>query len=137
MSQVRMLACLAPVALVVSAPAGLTQEGRAQQVAGSAVYKTYCVVCHGPAGKGDGPLADSLRFRPPDLTLLAKKNGGAFPKGRVLRTVDGRKPVKGHGGPDMPVWGDAFKQSQDGYGEAAVQAKIEAVVAHVETLQER
>jgi len=45
--------------------------------------------------------------------------------------------VKGHRGPDMPVWGDAFKQSQDGYSEAVVREKIEAVVAHVETLQER
>jgi hypothetical protein len=70
------------------------------------------------------------------LTILAKKNGGTFPKDQVLRTVDGRKAVKGHGGADMPIWGDAFKQSKDGYSEAAVKAKIEAVVGYIETLQE-
>jgi len=25
--------------------------------------------------------------------------------------IDGRHPVPGHGGPDMPVWGDAFKRA--------------------------
>jgi mono/diheme cytochrome c family protein len=103
----------------------------AQQVAGSAVYKTYCQVCHGPSGQGDGPLADSLRFRPPDLTLLARKHGGKFLRERVHRRV------KGHGGPDMPVWGDAFKNSAGGYDEAAVRAKIKAVVDHQETMQAR
>ena len=131
------VASLVSVVVVLVPAAGLAQEAGIQQVAGSAVYRTYCAVCHGPAGKGDGPLADSLRMRPPDLTLLARKNGGTFPKDRVLRTVDGRKPVKGHGGTDMPVWGDAFKQARDGYSEAAVKERIEAVVNHIEAIQER
>jgi mono/diheme cytochrome c family protein len=108
-----------------------------QQVAGSSIYRTYCEVCHGRGGQGDGPLADSLRVRPPDLTLLAKKNDGKFPRERVQRTVDGRNPVRGHGGPDMPVWGDAFKNVREGYDEASVKAKIKAVVDHLETLQTR
>jgi mono/diheme cytochrome c family protein len=107
----------------------------AQQVAGSSVYKTYCEVCHGHFGQGDGPLADSLRSRPSDLTALARKNGGVFPREQVERTVDGRKPVKGHGGADMPVWGDAFKNVRERYDEAAIKAKIKAVVDHLETLQ--
>ena len=104
---------------------------------GSGIFTTYCAVCHGSSGHGDGPLSGSLRVRPPDLTLLARKNGGTFPKDRVTRTVDGRNPVKGHGGADMPVWGDAFKQSQDGYSEAKVKQKIEAVVEHLESLQQQ
>jgi len=137
MHQARILALLGPLTLTVAAAAAQEPEIPEQMVAGSSVYRTYCTVCHGPGGKGDGPLANSLRFRPPDLTLLARKNGGKFPKERVLRTVDGRNPVKGHGGPDMPVWGDAFKESRGTLNEKAVQQKIEAVVNHLESLQEK
>jgi mono/diheme cytochrome c family protein len=123
---------------LAAARVGAQETGAGEpEVAGPSVYRTYCTVCHGPGAKGDGPLAESLRFRPPDLTLLARKNGGTFPKDRVLRTVDGRNPVKGHGGQDMPVWGDAFKHSRESFSEKAVRQKIEAVVQHLETLQER
>jgi hypothetical protein len=88
-------------------------------------------------GKGDGPLAESLRFRPPDLTLLASRNGGTFPTTKVTRIVDGRDPVGGHGGPDMPVWGDAFKNAEGGFDDDEVNRKIQAVVAHMERLQEK
>ncbi|HEY5907870.1 MAG TPA: c-type cytochrome [Vicinamibacteria bacterium] len=137
MGQVRTVAHLVPLVVILAPAAGFAQDVGTQHVAGSAVYRTYCAVCHGPAGKGDGPLADSLRVKVPDITLLARKNKGTFPKDQVLRIVDGRKPVKGHGGTDMPVWGDAFKQATDGYSEAAVKEKIEAVVGHLETIQER
>jgi mono/diheme cytochrome c family protein len=106
-------------------------------VAGSDVYRSYCAVCHGTSARGDGSLAGSLRTRPADLTRLAQRNGGTFPRDEVVRTVDGRRPVKGHGGGDMPVWGDAFRQSSDGGDEAAVAARISAVVEHLDLLQER
>ena len=41
---------------------------------------------------------------------------------------DGRELVKGHGGTDMPVWGDAFKRSSAGDSETAVKARIKALV---------
>lgn len=44
-------------------------------------------------------------------------------------------PVKGHGGTDMPVWGDAFKRSVEGYSEKAVKTRIEAIVEYVRTIQ--
>ena len=44
---------------------------------------------------------------------------------------------KGHGGPDMPVWGDAFKASRVGSSEEAIQARIKALVEHLERIQER
>jgi hypothetical protein len=49
--------------------------------------------------------------------------------------VDGRDPVKGHGGADMPVWGDAFKRSADGFTEEKIKQRIGAVVAHLEDIQ--
>lgn len=35
---------------------------------GAALYSQHCVSCHGPGGKGDGPLAARLPTRPADLT---------------------------------------------------------------------
>jgi len=104
-------------------------------LSGDSLFKTYCATCHGPSAKGDGPLADHLRFRPPDLSLFAKRNGGKFAADKVERIIDGRAPLKGHGGPDMPVWGDAFKNSSAGYSEAAVKARIKALVEFLEGLQ--
>jgi mono/diheme cytochrome c family protein len=44
-----------------SAPAG-SLRGSAQ--AGAALYRQYCATCHGPGGKGDGPVAATLNPRP-------------------------------------------------------------------------
>jgi mono/diheme cytochrome c family protein len=111
------------------------QEVGHPSVSGDGVFKIYCAVCHGKEAKGDGPLAGSLRFAPVDLTLLAKRNGGVYPSEMVFRIIDGRKPVKGHGGPDMPTWGDAFKASADGYTEERVKAKIDALVEFLKSIQ--
>jgi mono/diheme cytochrome c family protein len=111
------------------------EDNQPKVVSGHATYMTYCAVCHGVAARGDGPLADSLRVRPPDLTLLAKRSGGRFDDETVRRIIDGRKPVKGHGGPDMPVWGDVFKNTADGYSDAAVREKVMGVVEHLRSIQ--
>jgi Cytochrome c len=100
-----------------------------------ATYQTYCAVCHGVDGKGDGALTDRLRVRPPDLTLLARRNKGTFPKDMVYRVIDGRSPVKGHGGPDMLVWGDAFKEPGEQYSESRVKEKIDGLVAYLASIQ--
>jgi mono/diheme cytochrome c family protein len=119
----------------------LAQESRSEPAkdaySGSALFRTYCSSCHGLAGKGDGPIADGLRVRPPDLTLLAQRDHGKWDGDKVARIIDGRDPVKGHGGADMPVWGDAFKSSREGYDEAAVKARIRAIVEHLEGIQVR
>ena len=104
------------------------------QTAGSSLFKTYCATCHGVRARGDGPLADQLRVRPPDLTLFGHRNG-SFDREKVRRIVDGRDPVKGHGGPDMPVWGDVFKQADEGYSERKVTARIQAIVDYLSALQ--
>jgi mono/diheme cytochrome c family protein len=110
-------------------------QAEAPSVAGSSVYRTYCASCHGADAKGDGPLAEHLRFRPPDLTLIAKRNAGTYPADKVYRIIDGRNPVKGHGGPEMPVWGDAFKNVTEGYKEDDVKVKIDALVDHLRSIQ--
>jgi mono/diheme cytochrome c family protein len=104
---------------------------------GSDLYRNYCAVCHGTSARGDGPLADKLKKRPPDLTQFAKQNGGTFPSALVAGIIDGRRAMPGHGGPDMPVWGDAFKVSQIGGSEEAVKARIDELVRYLATLQEK
>lgn len=131
------------------AVAGLPSTGHAQKpnensklddsvaYSGISLFRTYCSTCHGLAGKGDGPMAEQLRYRPPDLTLLAERSGGHYPAAVVFQMIDGRKPLKGHGGPDMPVWGDAFKNSRDGFDEESVRGKIQAIVDYLGGIQER
>jgi mono/diheme cytochrome c family protein len=115
--------------------APVTPEPALSAVGGAYAFRTYCASCHGTDARGEGPLTDSLRFRPPDLTLIAKRNGGEFPTEKVVRIVDGRNPLKGHGGPDMPIWGDAFRNAETGYDDAAARAKVREVVNHLKTLQ--
>ena len=116
------------------------QEKTEKQLAverGASSYRTHCAVCHGKSGEGDGPLADQLRFAPPDLTRLARRNGGRFDSEMVQRIVDGRWPVRSHGGPEMPVWGDVFLEPRKGYSRDAVRQRIVELAAFLATLQKR
>ena len=103
---------------------------------GAALFKVWCASCHGITANGTGPLAPQMRRRVPDLTQIAEKNGGLFPVARVRRIIDGRD-VGAHGNPDMPVWGSAFKASGEAITEAAVRARIDALVRYLETIQRR
>jgi mono/diheme cytochrome c family protein len=123
-----------PVVTTLAQPPA-PKEGTISQYVGSDMYKNYCAACHGASARGDGPLADRLKKRPPDLTLFARNNAGVYPADTVRRIIDGRKPLPGHGGGDMPIWGDAFKFAQGGGGELAVRERIDAIVGHLETLQ--
>ena len=115
----------------------LPQPPVQQAYSGSELFKTYCAACHGTSAHGDGPLAANMKKPPPDLTQFAARNGGVFSAALVTQIIDGRQPVKSHGGPDMPVWGDAFKASRLGSSEESVQARIKALVEYLEHIQER
>jgi mono/diheme cytochrome c family protein len=114
-------------------PAGST--GYQTTFVGSEIFRTYCATCHGVGAKGDGPLAEMLKKRPADLTLFARNNNGVYPAELVGKIIDGRQPVPGHGGKDMPVWGDAFKGAAGGGDEASIKARIDALVEHLKTVQ--
>jgi mono/diheme cytochrome c family protein len=120
--------------LLLAAPAD-AQSNSAMM--GDYLFRTYCAVCHGTSARGDGPLADSMRRRPADLTEIAKRNKGVYPADEVFRIIDGRRPVRGHGGPDMPVWGDVFARADGGGDPAVVESRIKALVAYLETIQAR
>lgn len=71
-------------------------------------FERSCAVCHGADAKGSGPYTPYLKTTPPDLTVLAKKNGGIFPTERVHQVIDGRAQVGAHGPREMPVWGARY-----------------------------
>jgi mono/diheme cytochrome c family protein len=135
------LACMlaALTALAMATPPRTSAQQTSEAILGGSdggsIFRTYCASCHGTEAKGDGPLAENLRIRPSDLTSIAKRNKGEFDSDKVHRIIDGREPVKGHGGTDMPVWGDAFKRSHEGFSEAAVKARIDAIVAFLKSVQ--
>ena len=134
----RGLALAAALALAgTTASAQTAARPDQQDFSGSSLYRTYCASCHGTEAKGDGPIAEHLRVRPSDLTTISKRNEGKFPTEAMHRVVDGRQPVRGHGGGDMPVWGDAFKNSIDRSDDATVRAKIGALVDFLESIQKK
>ena len=69
-----------------------------------------CAICHGAAGKGDGPTRRSSS-RPPRPTTLAERQGGTFPFLDELMIVDGPSGVRAHGDSAMPIWGNIFSDS--------------------------
>ena len=62
----------------------------------------------GTDGHGDGVMAHYLKYKPTDLTALARNNHGVFPEKQVKAIIDGTKVVGPHGGREMPVWGREF-----------------------------
>jgi hypothetical protein len=67
-------------------------------------FLSKCADCHGADGKGAGPMSSKLKTRPPDLTVLAKRNNGIFSPHAVVEAVDGRSAIR-HREVEMPVWG--------------------------------
>jgi mono/diheme cytochrome c family protein len=101
---------------------------------GEEMYKTYCAVCHGSDGKGNGPAANSLKVPPPDLTNLTTKNGGKYPALKVAAILNGEEVVAAHGSKDMPIWGNLFWSMSGGH-KAEVQQRVTNLNKYVESLQ--
>ena len=109
------------------------QTAPATEASGSDLFYNNCASCHGTDGRGNGPLGQVLTVRPANLTIIAKNTGGKFPADKIYQLIDGRNPaVRGHGGPDMPVWGDVFAARGS---TASVKNRINALVKYIETLQ--
>jgi len=102
---------------------------------GADTYAFYCAPCHGKDGKGRGPVAEALKTLPADLTTLAARNGGAFPKDRVRAFVTaGDRAIPAHGSPAMPVWGPTFSALDA--NDKVVSVRIFNVVAYLESIQQ-
>lgn len=67
-------------------------KGKTETIAaGKKIYSTYCVVCHGDKGKGDGIAASGLNPRPADHTSekFQKQTDGAI----FWKLTNGRPPM--------------------------------------------
>ena len=107
-----------------------------ESLAGEDSFSFYCAPCHGRAGKGDGPVAAALKTAPPDLTTLARRNGGIFPTADVTSFVLGTgRALPAHGPGDMPVWGPIFRALET--SDPRVKVRIENIIAYIESIQSR
>jgi mono/diheme cytochrome c family protein len=101
---------------------------------GKEMFNSYCAVCHGKDGKGNGPAASAMKTVPTDLTGLAKQNGGKYPAAHVSAVIRGQATTPSHGSGDMPIWGPLFSSIDQGH-EAQVQQRIANLVTYIESLQ--
>ncbi len=82
---------------------------------GRRLFTSYCQLCHGPEGKGDGPLAVKRNMHPADLTVTVRSRSDT-----VLRKIisgDGRQTITGRDrhniiSDSMPAWEDVFDATQ-------------------------
>ncbi len=115
---------------IIHAPASNTDP-----TSGIDMYRSYCAVCHGLDGKGNGPAAPALRQRLPDLTLLSKKNGERFPRFHVSNVIMGDEVIAAHGSKEMPMWGDVFRDLKR--DEAIVKLRAHNLTQYIASLQEK
>ena len=111
---------------------------------GKSEYYSKCAVCHGLSGKGEGSFGEVLKVNMPDLTLIAKRNGGVFPLDRVTMAIDGRATPRAHGTSEMPIWGTRYSvEAAPRYddfrydSEAFVKVRVLALVDYLYRLQAR
>ena len=107
---------------------------------GKREYDSKCAVCHGADGKGTGPYAQELKSPLPDLTTMAKRNGGIFPVRKTFEIIEGAG--KGHGTRDMPVWGHDYTEKASElfpdlpYNQTAyVRTRINALMEYLAQMQ--
>ncbi|MBX5462665.1 MAG: c-type cytochrome [Steroidobacteraceae bacterium] len=126
---------IALVLLIVATVAARAQDF--SSYSGAELYHRFCASCHGDEGRGDGVVAPSFNIMVPDITRLARRNGGVFPAEQVRRIIDGTKTVPPHGSRDMPVWGfEFYAQNADKPDpKRAADEMIDRLTGHVRSLQ--
>ena len=136
--------CLLALLVVLLVGIGATQQTeikhvpiqRTARTSGREMYQTYCAVCHGIDGKGHGPAVEALKVPPPDLTTLARLNGGRHPSDHVRSAIEGDLRLSAHGTKEMPVWGYLFWRMSQGQG-SEVQLRVVNLNSYVASLQEK
>ena len=133
---------LAAALMTAAAPAAPASAFTQRAATGAEEYGMSCAACHGADGRGDGPMAHVLKVQPADLTAIAKRNNGKFPFERIVKIIDGRQLIKGHGPREMPVWGARYEMDvAKNYGphgsEQLVKSRVETLAHYLESIQEK
>lgn len=123
------------IACLILTNAFLVASPLAQDIEiGKSQYQVSCAACHGPDGKGDGPVSSELKTQPADLTVLARNNNGVFPYDRVYQMIDGRNStIASHGTREMPIWGYRFGPVH----AYRFKARVLAVIDYLKTVQQK
>lgn len=134
---------LAVFSAPVSAEVELNQEfltaSQARMTHGQELYEELCAVCHGHAGKGDGPAVPALAQVPSDLSVLAAHNDNVFPREALEQFIYGKNRIEAHGTLDMPIWGRAFEYTKPDLNRVRrinfAQHRIHNIVSYIESFQ--
>lgn len=140
MTRVALLFLALPAALALSACVTPQNAAMPEPTEGAELFQQNCAVCHGADGKGGADLAGA-EGSPADLTLLARSNGGVFPREMVLSTIDGYNRMA-LGDQRMPEFGGFLEGAtvplDVGDGRMTpVPRPLAALVTYLETLQEQ
>jgi mono/diheme cytochrome c family protein len=125
---------------VVAAQAKPTPQKQYEQliysVRGPDLFRAHCAPCHGPDGKGEGPVAAVLKPKPANLTILAKNNGGKFPAEQVQKFISGDGPSgAAHGSREMPIWGPIFHQIEEDQDFGNV--RLQNLIKYLKAIQQK
>ena len=125
--------------VLLSAPAAVRAEEAENEVMlaskGRTSFNLFCRSCHGEEGAGDGTVAEFLKVPPADLTTINARNDGEFPFDKIYKAIDGRE-VRAHGS-DMPLWGNAFQETEETTDELVVKEKIIELVYFLKSIQKK
>ncbi len=105
---------------------------------GAVLFAENCAICHGTSARGDGPLAQGLTPRPPDLTRIAQRAGGTFPRAAVLTQIDGyTKAPSAAGMPEFGalLYGPTVPVNVGGTQPSPVPRSLAALLAYLESVQ--
>ena len=105
---ITLLTLIAVIVPEVSAGPPAAYEGRR-------LYVSYCQLCHGADGKGNGPLAKAMKINPSDLTTTVRSRSDTILM--KIITGEGRPTITGRDRHNllseaMPEWKDIFSESQ-------------------------
>ena len=116
-------------------------QGLLYSVKGPDLFRDRCAACHGADAKGDGPTAPVLKTKVPDLTILAKNNGGEFPAARVRKIILGDESLAAHGSREMPVFGSIFHRIEPDEGKYLkydlAKMRVDNLVAYLQSIKSK
>ncbi|MCC6140238.1 MAG: cytochrome c [Nitrospira sp.] len=107
-------ASLFPWLFGVNSPVAHAAAGDAKK--GKVVYEKSCVLCHGPQGRGDGPVGKTVIPPAADFTSAASKKK---PDAELLATIENGRPSTA-----MVAWKGQLSE-----------AEIQDVLAYVNSLR--